>query len=309
MRSTLAAVMGAFVLTVSLIVVWASGVESASPWAMAVQSDRAGAPSEAFAASDKDCDTDYSGSLPAYYRCKRVDGEWQYRYWNGTEWLGPLVEEGIDDLYSKVIAEVGPEVFEAVWYLLGGDADALQVAFILFAWYLANSEAAQPQAVVPPSSSPSPSPSPSLPPSPVQSPATEAAMSLSPNHRFVWNWGSTMGRFDGTVTGNAGRWTYTGTSISSWPPGLHAGGGTATCTFEGDPEIEMPESGWPMDCDLYWQGDATWTGVIAGRFYPIHDETGALVDFEFQGSGHGTDGGDWSPIEVLLTPCEPGAVC
>jgi hypothetical protein len=137
------------------------------------------------------------------------------------------------------------------------------------------------------------------------------AIDLSQNYRFVWQWGGdTQGRFDGTISGNAGQWTYTGTSISSWPPRLHVDGGTATCTFQGDPLVDMPQGGWPMNCDLFWDGDATWTGDIRGQFTRLdYSQEGDVAGFEFTGPGNGTDGGDWSPIEILLTPCPIGEVC
>lgn len=284
MRSTLGVVIVALVLSISTV------VAPRSP-----------------ASAEESCETDYFGSMPAYYRCREVDGVWQYRYWNGTDWLGPLVDEDINDLYTRVIDRVGPDAFERVHAFLGGDADALQFTFILFAWYISVSGILEPAGSAP--TSPESPAVPAVPQPPAQSAGSEVAAGLSPNYRFVWSWGSTIGGFDGTVSGDIGGWTYQGTSISSWPPELHAWGGTATCTFTGDPDAEMPQGGWPMDCDLYWSGDATWTGQISGRFYPLRNDQGATVDFEFKGAGHGTNGGDWAPIEVKLEPCDPGAVC
>lgn len=238
---------------------------------------------------------------PGYYPID--DNELNFRYFDGQEWSGPVVGSQVVGLYASMqLSRAGRETVELLAILLGGGGDGLYLALIVAA-LLGLGEA---MAVDEP---PTPAPSPIPSPSPLVAVGPGAATSLSPNYRFVWNWGSTIAGFDGTVTGGAGGWVYTGESISSWPKVLHIGGGTARCTFQGDPEAPMPEEGWPMDCDIYWQEDATWTGQIQGLFYPDHDDDGNLVDFAFKGVGDGTAGDDWSRIEILLEPCEPLAVC
>ena len=305
MRRLILAWSGSLVITASMVLVWPAVVERLGE--NLTPPGHGTVLAAATVEELSDCLDD--PSEPAFVTCNLADGTVWAGLWTGEEFISEW------NLWKAIYSRIGDRSTAALvltQYKQEPDG-AHRLALLILLGVLGEvpSVEGQPPAQEEPPSSVEGQPPAQEEPGRAEEPpsSVEGALNLSPNYRFVWNWGGSKGHFDGTVAGDISGWTYTGKSVSSWPPRLHDAGGDARCTFEGDPRASHPKEGWRMDCDLFWEGDATWTGQIQGRFYPDLDDVGNLINFTFKGGGHGTDGGDWSPIEVELVPCQPGAVC
>jgi hypothetical protein len=240
------------------------------------------------------------GSPPGFYQYRRVVGEAvYYRWWNGEDFIGPLVTGETKVGYELLVAlGVTPETFAVLSSMLGGGIDGLYLAIFVLLLYVSSgtSQAASSSA-----------PSPSLAPSPSPSPG-EASIALPPSYRFVWHFvGDTMGSFDGTLSGGPDVWHYRSSDVCfCWQPGhcRRDDGtkvGTATCRIRGAFESEVPSD---IDCTVRWTlpDQPTWTSVNAqGWWYPVHDPgTGELLHHEFHGGGYLDDQDQYPEVTLDL---------
>lgn len=314
MRRSIPALTTTILLTASMVLVGPVGIERLEDWDVLVP--LRGTAHGAVTAEDLfDCLDE--PEEPTFVSCVFADGtKWQ-GFWTGWEFIE--ASDLIAAIESTLGIDVSPAGAVQLVEALSAEPGGLELlALLVLGGFFGEIPTVDGLAAPPPAEAPPP-PEPAAaeqPPSTAegqtveQEPGSGTGPSFpgegGQNYRFVFRWSSVQGHFDGTITGDEGNWVYEGTSNSSWPPRLHEEGGTVTCAFDGDPDADVPAGTWRMDCDVYWTGDATWTGEIWGASRPQRVD-GVLVPFKANGQGNGGDG--WSPIEVLMKPCAPGAVC
>jgi hypothetical protein len=316
MRRSLRALTGSILLTASMVLAWPVGVERLEGWELLTLEP--GAVYGAATAEELfDCLDD--PEKPTFLSCPVADGPRWVGFWTGWDFIA--ASDLIAAIESTLGIDVTPDGAVRLVEALSAHPGGFELlALLVLGGAFGEVPTVGGLAAAPPGEAPPSQPESGgaeEPPSTVegQSAAQEGGGGAAgpsalgeggQNYRFVFRWSSVQGHFDGTITGNEGSWVYEGTSNSSWPPRLHEDGGTVTCVFDGDPDAEVPTGAWRMDCDVYWTGDATWTGEIWGETPPQRVD-GILVPFK--ANGYGNSGGGWSPIEVLMKPCPPGAVC
>ena len=128
MRRSLFAVLGSIVLTASMVVVWPVGVVTLGPRAGIWTSADTALAQVTLKTEDGECVVTEKVDAPKLYSCVDSGKHHWYAYWDGSQWIGPLLDAWDKFMGDSAIRWWGRETLEAVTFFLGGGAHAFYLA-------------------------------------------------------------------------------------------------------------------------------------------------------------------------------------